>query len=368
MVRRDAPYGFMTTLSSRFQEALAFAAELHAAQRRKLSGVPYLGHLLRVAGIVLEYGGTEDEAVAALLHDAIEDQGGESAREEIRRRFGPDVLAVVEGCSDTDQSPKPPWRERKEAYLKHLQDASPAVRLVTAADKLDNIRSLTASYRQDGESIWRHFGGGREGTLWYYRGAIERLKTRGQCPLVEELERAMAEFSALMQKKTADSDRELRFFIAGIMQGSHSKRTMHDQNYRVRLKALLLEHFPNAQVYDPRADHSASIDYDDRTGRSVFFGHNQMCREIDVLVAFLPEASMGTAIEMWEAHTHGAVVIAISPLAVNWAVRFLSHIIFADEIGFEAALVSGELEREIGKIRSRDLELKHGGLPSPPAL
>lgn len=353
----------MTTLSRRFQDALSFAAELHAAQRRKLSGVPYIGHLLRVAGIVLEYGGSEDEAVAALLHDAIEDQGGDLAREEIRRRFGPEVLAVVEGCSDTDQSPKPPWRDRKEAYLKHLETASPAVRLITAADKLDNLRSLTASYRQDGEAIWRHFGGGRDGTLWYYLSVVEQLKIHGRSPLVDELDRTLAEFTVVMQAKADNNDRPLRFFIAGIMQGSHSKRTMHDQDYRGRLKKLLVEHFPGADVYDPRADHSSSINYDDRTGRSVFFGHNQMCREIDVLVAFLPEASMGTAVEMWEAYTHGAVVISITPLAVNWAVRFLSHMIFADEDAFVASLVSGELERKIAEIRSENaaVGVKHAG-------
>ena len=190
-----------TTLSRRFQEALAFAAELHAGQRRKLSGVPYLGHLLCVTGIVLAYGGNEDEAIAALLHDAIEDQGGAAAREEIRRRFGDAAVAIVDGCSDTDQSPKPPWRERKEAYLALLETASRSVRLVSAADKLDNIRSLTASYRQDGEAIWRHFGGRREGTVWYYCGVVERLKLHEPCPLAEELERAVEEFLAVLSAR-----------------------------------------------------------------------------------------------------------------------------------------------------------------------
>ena len=187
-----------TTLGKRFQEALAFAAELHAGQRRKLRGDPYLGHLLRVTGIVLEYGGGEDEAIAALLHDAVEDQGGAATREEIRCRFGRAVVAIVDGCSDTDRSPKPPWRQRKEAYLARLAAASRSVRLVTAADKLDNVRSLTASYRQDGEAIWRHFGGRREGTVWYYRGVVERLKLHGRCPVVEELQRAVEAFLAIL--------------------------------------------------------------------------------------------------------------------------------------------------------------------------
>ena len=181
-----------TELSPRFQEALVFSAELHSRQRRKLSGTPYLGHLLRVTGIVLDYGASEDEAVAALLHDAVEDQGGAAAREEIRRRFGDAVVAIVDGCSDTDESPKPPWQARKDAYLAHLETADPSVRLVSAADKLDNVRSLTASYRKQGEDIWRHFGGKREGTLWYYRSVVERLKMHEPCPLADELERAVA--------------------------------------------------------------------------------------------------------------------------------------------------------------------------------
>ncbi|MEA1950709.1 MAG: hypothetical protein U9N87_04950 [Planctomycetota bacterium] len=139
----------------------------------------------------------------------------------------------------------------------------------------------------------------------------------------------------------------LRFFIAGIMQGSLTEAELHDQDYRGHLADLLAEHFPDSQVYDPLANHSGSIKYDDRTGREVFFGHNRMCRNIDVLVAFVPEASMGTAIEMWEAYTHGAVVITISPLAVNWAVRFLSHVLFEDVGRFEAAIVSGDLARQI---------------------
>ena len=183
-----------TTLGERFREALVFAAELHASQRRKLSDVPYLSHLLRVAGIVLQYGGSEDEAVAALLHDAIEDQGGANAREEIRRRFGDNVVDIVEGCSDTDQSPKPPWQQRKEAFLTRLQTATASVRLVTAADKLDNLRSLRASYRKDGNTIWRHFGGGRKGTVWYYRSVAEELDRQEQCPINEELKHALQVF------------------------------------------------------------------------------------------------------------------------------------------------------------------------------
>jgi len=180
-------------ISSRFADALLFAAQLHAGQERKLTGAPYLAHLLRVAGIALEHGADEDEAIAALLHDAIEDQGGPAARQAIERRFGQRVADIVQGCSDTDQTPKPPWRQRKEAYLARLAQASPSVRLVSAADKLDNIRSLIESYRQRGETIWQHFRGGREGTLWYFRSVLEVQKQAGPDRIVEELDHAVSE-------------------------------------------------------------------------------------------------------------------------------------------------------------------------------
>lgn len=135
----------------------------------------------------------------------------------------------------------------------------------------------------------------------------------------------------------------MRFFLAGIMQGSHTESLIHDQAYRQRITRLIETHFPHAEVYDPRANHAESLGYDDATGRGVFFRHNQMCREVDVLLAFVPEASMGTAIEMWEAYQHGAAVITISPLKHNWAVKFLSHAIYADVPEFEAALKCGDV-------------------------
>lgn len=142
----------------------------------------------------------------------------------------------------------------------------------------------------------------------------------------------------------------MRFFLAGIMQGSHLGAVLHDQHYRPRLKQRLAEQFPNAEIYDPLADHQQSLNYDDEQGRSVFMHHNRMCGEIDVLVAFVPQASMGTAIEMWEAHRHGRCVIAISPLEHNWAIRFLSHAVYPDEESFEAALASGALAKRIEEV------------------
>ena len=135
----------------------------------------------------------------------------------------------------------------------------------------------------------------------------------------------------------------MRIFLAGIMQGSHLGALMHNQDYRGWLKQLLIEHLPGAEVYDPLADHTASLDYDADQGRSVFMHHNRMCGEVDVLIAFVPQASMGTAIEMWEAHRHGRVVLTISPLDLNWAVKFLSHELYPDMEAFERALVAGEV-------------------------
>lgn len=186
-------------LSERFNEALVYAARLHAKQTRKASGIPYITHLLGVASIALEYGANEEQAIAALLHDAIEDQGGPPTREEIRRRFGGEVAAIVEGCTDTDKTPKPPWRERKEAYIARISAAEPSVLLVCAADKLHNVRSILKDYRQLGEKVWQRFKGGKDGTLWYYRSLLEAFHAKGSNPLIEELDRAVSELEELVR-------------------------------------------------------------------------------------------------------------------------------------------------------------------------
>lgn len=186
-----------TVLTERFLRALEMAFHLHRDQRRKGSGSPYMAHLLGVCSIALEHGGDEDEAIAALLHDAIEDQGGDRTRQRIADAFGPRVAGIVDGCSDTDRKPKPPWRERKEAYLAHLPHAPPSVLLVSAADKLYNARTILEDYQRDGEDLWSRFRGGREGTLWYYRSVARVLLATGPASIahllaeiVDELERA----------------------------------------------------------------------------------------------------------------------------------------------------------------------------------
>ena len=185
-------------LSQRFEDALVLACGLHRQQSRKGTEVPYVAHLLAVASIALEHGASEDEAIAALLHDAVEDQGGAETATLIRRRFGDAVADIVEACSDTDIVPKPPWRERKAAYIAHVRHAPAAVRLVSAADKLHNARCILADYRVLRESLWARFSGGREGTLWYYRELVRAFSAHGEHPpLVDELARTVAELERL---------------------------------------------------------------------------------------------------------------------------------------------------------------------------
>ncbi len=187
-------------LTARFEEALIYASRLHAKQVRKGTSTPYVAHLLGVASIVLENGADEVEAIAALLHDAVEDQGGAATRAEIRRRFGARVAEIVDGCTDAETIPKPPWRARKEAYIQHLAHASPSVLLVSVADKLYNARSILFDYRVLGEELWPRFTGGREGTLWYYRALVEAYKAHGKTPLLAELERTVAEIELLSKR------------------------------------------------------------------------------------------------------------------------------------------------------------------------
>ena len=164
-------------LGDRFETALIMAHRLHRSQERKGSSVPYISHLMSVSALVLEEGGSEDEAIAALLHDAIEDQGGSGTRDLLKVTFGDRVCAIIEGCTESDVQPKPAWRERKERHLAQLVNAPPSVVRVTVADKLHNVRSLLADYDRMGEDIWERFGGGKVGTIWYYREMLVRLRS-----------------------------------------------------------------------------------------------------------------------------------------------------------------------------------------------
>jgi (p)ppGpp synthase/HD superfamily hydrolase len=191
-------------LTDRFEEALTCAARFHRSQRRKGGDIPYFSHLMAVTALVLEHGGTEEEAIAALLHDAIEDGGGETARREIEQRFGAAVLAIVEGCTDADTIPKPPWEERKRAFLDRLAGASASVRLVCAADKLHNASVTLRDFRRFGDTIWSRFRGGKEGTLGYYRRVVAVLRAAEDTPIIHELDRVVTEMEQAVARAQPD--------------------------------------------------------------------------------------------------------------------------------------------------------------------
>lgn len=184
-------------LGLRFLKAVEFAAEKHAGQTRKASTIPYIAHLMGVASLVLEAGGDEDLAIAALLHDVVEDCGGAPMLKGVRRRFGDRVAKVVDGCTDADTYPKPSWCERKEKYIRHLKSADADTRLVSAADKLNNVRSILSDYRAIGESVWSRFAGGRDGTLWYYRTLLNEFLRRKPNRITRDFELAVKELELL---------------------------------------------------------------------------------------------------------------------------------------------------------------------------
>jgi (p)ppGpp synthase/HD superfamily hydrolase len=179
-------------MGPRFSDALSYAHDLHQAQVRKGTTTPYIGHLLAVAAIVIEAGGDEDQAIAALLHDAVEDQGGQSTLDTIRARFGARVAATVEANSDTDVVPKPPWQARKEAYIAAIPHKSPDALLVSIADKIHNAEAILTDYRAIGEQLWSRFSGGRDGTLWYYRALTDAFEARVPRPLWGRLSTTVA--------------------------------------------------------------------------------------------------------------------------------------------------------------------------------
>ena len=170
----DTPF-----LTPRFNDALNLALAHHARQLRKGTEVPYVAHLFAVASIVLEMGGNEDEAIAALLHDAVEDGGGPPMLEQIRTTFGDRVARIVQANSDTDVEPKPPWRQRKEDYIAAIAHKQPDELRVSLADKLHNGRSILSDYRRFGEDLWSRFKAGEgESVRWYYRELARAFRAR----------------------------------------------------------------------------------------------------------------------------------------------------------------------------------------------
>jgi (p)ppGpp synthase/HD superfamily hydrolase len=184
-------------LTTRFDDAFVYAHRLHRQQWRKRTDRPYISHLMGVSAIVLQHGGDEDQAIAALLHDAVEDCGGAPRLAEIREKFGERVARIVDGCTDSSEIPKPPWRERKQDYIARVRGEDADTRLVSAADKLYNVREILTDLRQHGDAVWDRFKGGRDGSLWYYRSLVQAFREGAAVPLVDELDRAVAELEAL---------------------------------------------------------------------------------------------------------------------------------------------------------------------------
>jgi len=179
-------------LSEKFDKALQLAHDLHRHQGRKQTDVPYIAHLLAVTAMVLENGGDEETAIAALLHDAVEDQGGKPTLDRIRREFGEKVAGIVLECTDADGEPKPPWEFRKQMYLQSVPSKSPEALLVSFADKIHNCRTIVRDLRTCGESVWGRFEGKRDGTLWYYRQLLEKFPRQPYPSLYNE-------FAAIVQ-------------------------------------------------------------------------------------------------------------------------------------------------------------------------
>ncbi len=188
-------------LTARFTEALEYARAHHEGQLRKGTEIPYLAHLLAVCSVVLESGGHETEALGALLHDVVEDGGGIAALTEIEERFGAEVAAIVEGCSDTTAAEKEDWRLRKERYLAHLQSAPAPVLLVSAADKLHNARSILGDLREHGDELWQRFNRGAEDQLWYYGSLRDVFVRRLPGRLADELDRTVRDINRMVDRE-----------------------------------------------------------------------------------------------------------------------------------------------------------------------
>jgi len=176
---------------------MAYAFLLHRRQKAKGPGVPYMAHLMGATALVLHFGGDEDQAIATLLHDGPEDQGGRPILREIRRRFGDRVAGIVEGCTDTFRKPKPSWKARKVKYLKHLETAPKDTLLVSAADKLYNARAIVSDLRVDGDKVWRRFNKGRREQLWYYESLTAVFERQGLGDIARELSLAVEQMKRL---------------------------------------------------------------------------------------------------------------------------------------------------------------------------
>ncbi|HEY2046911.1 MAG TPA: HD domain-containing protein [Candidatus Udaeobacter sp.] len=188
-------------LSEKFEEALIYSTRAHGGQTRKKTGIPFVAHILGVTAIALEYGANETEAIGALLHDTVEDCGGVERLRDIREKFGDDVARIVDGCTDTYKTPKPPWLERKRSYIDHLKDTDSSTRLVSASDKLHNTRAILAELRRHGLEVFERFGGKKDGTVWYYRTLVTAFRQHDDhSDLVDELDRVVSEIEQFVRE------------------------------------------------------------------------------------------------------------------------------------------------------------------------
>jgi (p)ppGpp synthase/HD superfamily hydrolase len=179
----------MTVLTQRFDDAVKYARDVHAGQTRKGTNTPYIAHLLGVASIVLDDGGSEDEAIAALLHDAAEDHGGRARLDDIRSRYGDAVARIVEDCTDSWETPKKPWAERKLAYAHHARTLPPSSLRVSVADKVHNAYAILRDLRDQGESVWGRFKASADDVISYYQSLVRSYREAGGGKLVDELSR-----------------------------------------------------------------------------------------------------------------------------------------------------------------------------------
>ena len=186
-------------LTSRFETALGFAFQLHKNQYRKGSHIPYFAHLLAVTAIVIENGGSENQAIAALLHDAVEDQGGYETLQKIEEQFGSEVAEIVEGCTDAFTDPKPEWKGRKTAYLTKLKQSPDSILLVSLADKVHNAHSILRDLQSNEKNIWDKFKGGKAGTLWYYQSLVKIFNTSPYPYLTSELSQVVTKIIILSE-------------------------------------------------------------------------------------------------------------------------------------------------------------------------
>jgi (p)ppGpp synthase/HD superfamily hydrolase len=182
-------------LTKRYDEAFRYAHELHGTQKRKGTSIPYISHLMIVSALVIESGGSEDQAIGALLHDAAEDQGGTQTLDEVRKRFGDVVAEIVSDCTDSWDEHKPDWRPRKEAYLAKLPAKPPRSLLVSLADKTHNAEAILFDYQVLGDTLWGRFNGGAAGTRWYYRSLANIFSGVMPGRLSDRLSRASTAFS-----------------------------------------------------------------------------------------------------------------------------------------------------------------------------